>query len=151
MPGRLGAEYVAEDNTRKVPVMLHRAILGSLERWIGMLIEEFAGAFPVWLAPVQCAVAPITDGQAEYAKSVAEKLHNARIRVISDLRGEKINYKIRELSLQKIPYILVVGEKEAQAGTVSVRMRGGKDLGVMKVEDFLSRILAENESRGSGE
>lgn len=151
MPGRLGAEYVAEDNTRKVPVMLHRAILGSLERWIGMLIEEFAGAFPVWLAPVQCAVAPITDGQVEYAKSVAEKLHNARIRVISDLRGEKINYKIRELSLQKIPYILVVGEKEAQAGTVSVRMRGGKDLGVMKVEDFLSRILAENESRGSGE
>ena len=151
MPGRLGAEYVAEDNTRKVPVMLHRAILGSLERWIGMLIEEFAGAFPVWLAPVQCAVAPITDGQAEYAKSVAEKLHNARIRVISDLRGEKINYKIRELSLQKIPYILVVGEKEAQAGTVSVRMRGGKDLGVMRVEDFLSRILAENESRGSGE
>ena len=151
MPGRLGAEYVAEDNTRKVPVMLHRAIFGSLERWIGMLIEEFAGAFPVWLAPVQCAVAPITDGQAEYAKSVAEKLHNARIRVISDLRGEKINYKIRELSLQKIPYILVVGEKEAQAGTVSVRMRGGKDLGVMKVEDFLSRILAENESRGSGE
>lgn len=151
MPGRLGAEYVAEDNTRKVPVMLHRAILGSLERWIGMLIEEFAGAFPVWLAPVQCAVAPITDGQAEYAKSVAEKLHNARIRVISDLRGEKINYKIRELSLQKIPYILVVGEKEAQAGTVSVRMRGGKDLGVMKVEDFLSLILAENESRGSGE
>lgn len=151
MPGRLGAEYVAEDNTRKVPVMLHRAIFGSLERWIGMLIEEFAGAFPVWLAPVQCAVAPITDGQAEYAKSVAEKLHNARIRVISDLRGEKINYKIRELSLQKIPYILVVGEKEAQAGTVSVRMRGGKDLGVMKVEDFLNRILAENESRGSGE
>ena len=151
MPGRLGAEYVAEDNTRKVPVMLHRAILGSLERWIGMLIEEFAGAFPVWLAPVQCAVAPITDGQAEYAKSVAEKLHNARIRVISDLRGEKITYKIRELSLQKIPYILVVGEKEAQAGTVSVRMRGGKDLGVMKVEDFLNRILAENESRGSGE
>ena len=151
MPGRLGAEYVAEDNTRKVPVMLHRAILGSLERWIGMLIEEFAGAFPVWLAPVQCAVAPITDGQAEYAKSVAEKLHNARIRVISDLRGEKINYKIRELSLQMIPYILVVGEKEAQAGTVSVRMRGGKDLGVMKVEDFLNRILAENESRGSGE
>lgn len=151
MPGRLGAEYVAEDNTRKVPVMLHRAIFGSLERWIGMLIEEFAGAFPVWLAPVQCAVAPITDGQAEYAKSVAEKLHNARIRVISDLRGEKINYKIRELSLQKIPYILVVGEKEAQAGTVSVRMRGGKDLGVMRVEDFLSRILAENESRGSGE
>ena len=151
MPGRLGAEYVAEDNTRKVPVMLHRAILGSLERWIGMLIEEFAGAFPVWLAPVQCAVAPITDGQAEYAKSVAEKLHNARIRVISDLRGEKINYKIRELSLQKIPYILVVGEKEVQAGTVSVRMRGGKDLGVMRVEDFLSRILAENESRVSGE
>lgn len=151
MPGRLGAEYVGEDNTRKIPVMLHRAIFGSLERWIGMLIEEFAGAFPTWLAPIQCAVAPITDKQAAYAQEVADKLHAARIRVTTDLRGEKINYKIRELSLQKIPYILVVGEKEAQAGTVSVRMRGGKDLGVMKVEDILARIKAEDESRSHAE
>ena len=151
MPGRLGAEYVGEDNSRKVPVMLHRAILGSLERWIGMLIEEFSGAFPLWLAPVQVAVAPITDNQAAYAQQVADRLHAARVRVITDLRGEKINYKIRELSLQKIPYILVVGEKEAQAGTVSVRMRGGVDLGVIKVEDFLARVEAESESRGRAE
>ena len=151
MPGRLGAEYVGEDNSRKVPVMLHRAILGSLERWIGMLIEEFSGAFPLWLAPVQVAVAPITDNQAAYAQQVADRLHAARVRVITDLRGEKINYKIRELSLQKVPYILVVGEKEAQAGTVSVRMRGGVDLGVIKVEDFLARVEAESESRGRAE
>ena len=124
MPGRLGAEYVAEDNSRKIPVMLHRAILGSLERWIGMLIEEFAGAFPVWLAPIQCAVTSITDNQGAYAKDVAAKLHAAGLRVQTDLRSEKINYKIRELSLQKLPYILVVGEKEAQTGTVSVRARG---------------------------
>lgn len=143
MPGRLGAEYVAEDNTRKVPVMLHRAILGSLERWIGMLIEEFAGAFPLWLAPVQVAVANITDGQADYVKELAKKLHEADIRVQTDLRGEKINYKIRELSLQKIPYILVVGEKEMQAGTVSVRVRGGKDLGVMSFDDFLALVRRE--------
>ena len=143
MPGRLGAEYVAEDNTRKVPVMLHRAILGSLERWIGMLIEEFAGAFPLWLAPVQVAVANITDGQADYVKELAKKLHEADIRVQTDLRGEKINYKIRELSLQKIPYILVVGEKEKQAGTVSVRVRGGKDLGVMTFDDFLALVRRE--------
>ena len=143
MPGRLGAEYVAEDNTRKVPVMLHRAILGSLERWIGMLIEEFAGAFPLWLAPVQVAVANITDGQADYVKELAKKLHEADIRGQTDLRGEKINYKIRELSLQKIPYILVVGEKEKQAGTVSVRVRGGKDLGVMSFDDFLALVRRE--------
>lgn len=149
MPGRLGAEYVAEDNTRKTPVMLHRAILGSLERWIGMLIEHYAGAFPTWLAPVQVAVANITDAQSEYAKEVAQKLHDARIRVQSDLRSEKINYKIRELSLQKIPYILVVGEKEKQAGTVAVRVRGGKDLGVMKVEDFLNMVVAEDASRAA--
>ena len=149
MPGRLGAEYVAEDNTRKVPVMLHRAILGSLERWIGMLIEHFAGAFPTWLAPIQVAVASITDAQSDYAKEVAQKLHNARIRVQSDLRSEKINYKIRELSLQKIPYILVVGDKEKQAGTVAVRVRGGKDLGVMKVEDFLNMIVEENATRAA--
>lgn len=147
MPGRLGAEYVAEDNTRKTPVMLHRAILGSLERWIGMLIEHYAGAFPTWLAPIQVAVASITDAQSDYAQEVAQKLHDARIRVRSDLRSEKINYKIRELSLQKIPYILVVGDKEKQAGTVSVRVRGGKDLGVMPFDDFLKLVSTENDTR----
>lgn len=147
MPARLGAEYAAEDNTRKVPVMLHRAMLGSLERWIGMLIEEFAGAFPLWLAPVQVAVCSITDAQVDVVKDVAKKLHEAGIRVHSDLRGEKINYKIRELSLQKIPYILVIGEKEKQNGTVSVRARGGRDLGVMKFEDFLAMAQAEVASR----
>ena len=148
MPGRLGAEYVAEDNSRKIPVMLHRAILGSLERWIGMLIEEFAGAFPVWLAPIQCAVTSITDNQGAYAKDVAAKLHAAGLRVQTDLRSEKINYKIRELSLQKLPYILVVGEKEAQTGTVSVRARGGENLGVMSLDAFIERISTENREIG---
>ena len=147
MPGRLGAEYVAEDNSRKIPVMLHRAILGSLERWIGMLIEEFAGAFPVWLAPIQCAVTSITDNQGAYSKDVAAKLHAAGLRVQTDLRSEKINYKIRELSLQKLPYILVVGEKEAQTGTVSVRARGGENLGVMSLDAFIERISTENRER----
>ena len=147
IPGRLGAEYVAEDNSRKIPVMLHRAILGSLERWIGMLIEEFAGAFPVWLAPIQCAVTSITDNQGAYAKDVAAKLHAAGLRVQTDLRSEKINYKIRELSLQKLPYILVVGEKEAQTGTVSVRARGGENLGVMSLDAFIERISTENRER----
>lgn len=151
MPGRLGAEYVAEDNTRKVPVMLHRAILGSLERWIGMLIEEYAGAFPTWLAPVQVAVAPITDAQIDYAKEVAEKLHGERIRVQTDLRGEKINYKIRELTLQKIPFIAVVGDKEAAAGTVSVRGRGNKNLGVMPVADFIELVKKEAALRSKSE
>ena len=143
MPGRLGAEYVAEDNTRKVPVML----LGSLERWIGMLIEEYAGAFPVWLAPVQVAVASITDAQSDYVKEVAQKHHEAHHRVETDLRNEKINYKIRELSLQKIPFIAVVGDKEKQAGAVAVRARGGKDLGVMSLDDFIAMVRAENDSR----
>ena len=147
MPGRLGAEYVAEDNTRKVPVMLHRAILGSLERWIGMLIEHYAGAMPVWLSPVQVAVASITDAQAAYAQDVAEKLQAAGVRVIKDLRGEKINYKIRELAMQKIPYILVVGDKEKQDGTVSVRARGGRNLGVMPVDAFLARVTDEDARR----
>ena len=147
LPGRLGADYVAEDNSRKIPVMLHRAILGSLERWIGMLIEEFAGAFPVWLAPIQCAVTSITDNQGAYAKDVAAKLHAAGLRVQTDLRSEKINYKVRELSLQKLPYILVVGEKEAQTGTVSVRARGGENLGVMSLDAFIERISTENRER----
>lgn len=147
MPGRLGAEYVAEDNSRKVPVMLHRAILGSLERWIGMLIEHYAGAMPVWLSPVQVAVASITDAQSEFAADVARKMREAGIRVIEDLRSQKINYKIRELTLQKLPYIAVVGDKEAQSGTVSVRARGGKNLGVMPIEEFIARVVSEDQSR----
>ena len=147
MPGRLGAEYVAEDNSRKVPVMLHRAILGSLERWIGMLIEHYAGAMPVWLSPVQVAVASITDAQSVFAADVARKMREAGIRVIEDLRSQKINYKIRELTLQKLPYIAVVGDKEAQSGTVSVRARGGKNLGVMPIEEFIARVVSEDQSR----
>ena len=147
MPGRLGAEYVAEDNTRKVPVMLHRAILGSLERWIGMLIEHYAGAMPVWLSPVQVAVASITDAQIDYARTVVAKMKQAGLRVTEDLRGEKINYKIRELSLQKHPFIAVVGEKEKNDGTVSVRARGGKNLGVMPLTDFIAMVVALDKNR----
>ena len=147
MPGRLGAEYVAEDNSRKVPVMLHRAILGSLERWIGMLIEHYAGAMPVWLSPFQVAVASITDDQVDYAKSVAQQMKAAGLRVTTDLRGEKINYKIRELTMQKHPYIAVVGNKEKQSGTVSIRARGGRNLGVMPVADFIARVADENARR----
>ena len=147
MPGRLGAEYVAEDNSRKVPVMLHRAILGSLERWIGMLIEHYAGAMPVWLSPFQVAVASITDDQVAYAKSVAQQMKAAGLRVTTDLRGEKINYKIRELTMQKHPYIAVVGDKEKQNGTVSIRARGGRNLGVMPVADFIARVADENARR----
>ncbi len=147
MPGRLGAEYVAEDNTRKVPVMLHRAILGSLERWIGMLIEHYAGAMPVWLSPVQVAVASITDAQIPFAREIVAKMKAAGLRVQEDLRGEKINYKIRELSLQKIPYIAVVGDKEVQTNAVSVRARGGRNLGVMSVDEFIARVLDEDQRR----
>ena len=147
MPGRLGAEYVAEDNSRKVPVMLHRAIIGSLERWIGMLIEHYAGAMPVWLAPVQVAVASITEHQIDYVEEIAAKMKAAGLRVQKDVRNEKINYKIRELSLQKLPYIVVVGDKEREAGTVAVRARGGKDLGVMKLEDFIAKVVQEAEQK----
>jgi len=140
MAGRLGAEYVAEDNTRRVPVMLHRAIVGSLERFIGILVEHHAGALPMWLAPVQAIVMNITDAQAQYAASVAETLRKQGFRVQTDLRNEKINYKIREGSLQKIPYLLVVGDKERQAGKVAVRARGGADLGALDVGAFAARL-----------
>jgi threonyl-tRNA synthetase len=143
MPQRLGAEYVAEDNTRRHPVMLHRAIVGSLERFIGILIENHAGAMPMWLAPVQAMVLNITDAQADYAKSVVQMLKKQGFRVEADLRNEKINYKIRENSLQKLPYLLVAGDKERQAGTVAVRARGGVDLGVMSVEAFAERLAAD--------
>ncbi len=138
--GRLGAEYVAEDNTRRVPVMLHRAIVGSLERFIGILIEHHAGALPMWLAPIQAVVMNITDAQAEYAASVAETLRKQGFRIQTDLRNEKINYKIRESSLQKIPYLLVVGDKERQAAKVAVRARGGADSGVLDVGAFAARL-----------
>ena len=143
MPGRLGAEFVAEDNTRKVPVMLHRAILGSMERFIGILLEHYSGAMPVWLAPVQAMVLNISEGQAEYAAQVAKKLRKAGVRAESDLRNEKITYKIREHSMQKLPYLLVVGEKEKAAGKVAARVRGGADLGQMSVEDFIGRLSTE--------
>jgi threonyl-tRNA synthetase len=140
MPGRLGAEYVAEDNTRRVPVMLHRAIIGSMERFIGVLLENYAGALPPWLAPVQAGVANISEAQADYATVVVQRLKKQGFRVEADLRNEKIAYKIRALSLQKLPYILVVGDKEMQAGTVAVRARGGIDLGVMPIDAFAARL-----------
>ncbi|MFM8549030.1 MAG: threonine--tRNA ligase, partial [Betaproteobacteria bacterium] len=143
MPQRLGAEYVAEDNGRRHPVMLHRAIVGSLERFIGILIENHAGALPMWLAPVQVMVLTITEAQAEYAQNVAQTLKKQGFRVECDLRNEKITYKIRENSLQKLPYLLVVGDKEKQAGTVAVRARGGQDLGVMRIEAFAARLEDE--------
>jgi len=143
MPGRLGAEYVAEDNSRRVPVMLHRAIVGSMERFIGMLIEHFAGAMPPWLAPVQVVVANIAESSAVYAAEVAQALKKQGLRAEADLRNEKISYKIRALSLQKIPYIAVVGDKEMQAGTVAVRARGGVDLGVMPGGAFAARVLED--------
>jgi threonyl-tRNA synthetase len=143
MPGRLGAEYVAEDNSRRVPVMLHRAIVGSFERFIGMLIEHFAGAMPPWLAPVQVAVANISEAQSGYAAQVAQLLKKQGLRAEADLRNEKITYKIRALSLQKIPYIAVVGDKEMQVGKVAVRARGGVDLGVMPSDEFATRVLED--------
>jgi threonyl-tRNA synthetase len=144
MPGRLGAEYVAEDNTRKTPVMLHRAIVGSMERFIGILIEHHAGALPLWLAPVQAMVLSITERQAGYARELAERLRGQGLRAAADVTNEKIGYKIREHSLQKLPYLLVVGDKEMQAGTVAVRARGGEDLGAMALEGLLKRLAAEN-------
>jgi threonyl-tRNA synthetase len=143
MPGRLGAEYVGEDNARHTPVMLHRAIVGSMERFIGILIEHHAGAFPLWLSPHQMVVMNITERQADYALGVKNKLLNQGFRVISDLRNEKISYKIREHSLQKLPYQLVVGDKEMQAGTVAVRTRSGEDLGAMTLEAFTARLGPE--------
>ena len=147
MPGRLGAEYVAGNDERKVPVMLHRAILGSLERFIGILIENFSGALPLWLAPVQVAVLNISEKQADYAAAVAQKLHQSGFRAEADLRNEKITYKIREHSLNRLPYQLVVGDKEKADGLVAVRTRGGQDLGQMTVEALIERLQEEVVSR----
>ena len=143
MPVRLDAEYVAEDNSRKVPVMLHRAILGSLERFIGMLIENHAGALPLWLAPVQVSILNISEGQADYAQTVAQNLKKQGFRVQTDLRNEKITYKIREHSVQKLPYIVVIGDKERDANTVAVRARGNVDLGVMSIDSLAERLHQE--------
>ena len=140
MPGRLGAEYVAEDNSRKVPVMLHRAIVGSLERFIGILIENHAGAMPTWLSPTQAVVLNISENSAAYAQQVAHLLKKQGFRAFADLRNEKITYKIRDHALQKHPYLVVVGDKERDGNLVAVRARGGVDLGVMSIEDFTSRL-----------
>jgi threonyl-tRNA synthetase len=145
MPGLLGAEFVGDDNARHTPVMLHRAIVGSMERFLGILIENFGGAFPLWLAPEQAVVLNVSEHQADYAESVAARLRAAGFRVSADLRNEKISYKIREHSLQKLPYQLVVGDKEKQAGSVAVRTRSGEDLGAMALDTFVERL--GNEAR----
>ncbi len=143
MPGRLGAQFVAEDGSRQVPVMLHRAILGSFERFIGILIENYEGAFPLWLAPEQVAILNITDNQAEYVKKIEESLKNKGFRAFSDLRNEKIGFKIREHTIQRVPYLLVVGDKEMETGKITVRNRSGEDLGAMTVEELAERLHAE--------
>ncbi len=148
MPARLDASYVAEDGNKQVPVMLHRAILGSLERFIGILIEHHAGAFPVWLAPVQVVVLNITDNQAEYCEKVVDILKNKGFRVNSDLRNEKIGFKIREHTLQKIPYLLVVGDREVEEATVAVRVRGGEDSGAIPLTDFIEKLTNDVVHRG---
>ncbi|MDR0380005.1 MAG: threonine--tRNA ligase [Candidatus Accumulibacter sp.] len=147
MPQRLGAEYVGEDNARHTPVMLHRAIVGSLERFIGILLENHAGALPLWLAPVQAVVLNITERQAEYAESVAKMLRAAGFRVESDLRNEKINHKIRDHSLNRLPYQIVVGDREMAASVLAVRTRGGQDLGQMSVETLVGRLRDEVAAR----
>lgn len=148
MPGRLDAQYVAEDGSRKVPVMLHRAILGSFERFIGILIEQYEGAFPFWLAPEQAVVMNITDAQGEYAQEVTKSLQNKGFRVICDLRNEKIGFKIRGHSIQRVPYLLVVGEKEKESRTVAIRTRDGEDLGSMPLEQIFSLFTEQTERRG---
>lgn len=140
MPERLGAEYVAADDTRKTPVMLHRAILGSFERFIGMLIEDYSGAMPPWLAPEHVKVCTISGQYDDYALDVVKQLKDKGFRASADIRNEKINKKVRENAMQKLPYILVVGEKEREDGTVSVRARGNHNLGVMPINDFIQRL-----------
>ena len=144
MPGRLNAQYVAEDGSKQVPVMLHRAILGSIERFIGILIEQYEGKFPVWLAPIQAVILNITDKQADYVEKIEKMLKNQQIRVISDLRNEKIGYKIREHTLKRIPYMLVVGDREMEEGTIAVRDQVGKDLGVMQIDEFINLVNAKS-------
>ncbi|HOL65505.1 MAG TPA: threonine--tRNA ligase, partial [Accumulibacter sp.] len=147
MPLRLGAEYVGEDNSRHTPVMLHRAILGSLERFIGILIENHAGAMPLWLAPIQAVVINISEKQEHYAGEIAAALRAAGLRVEADLRNEKITFKIREHSLNKLPYQIIVGDQEVAADLVTVRTRGGGNLGQMPVAALIRRLLDEIETR----
>jgi len=148
MPGRLDAQFVNEEGNRETPVMLHRAILGSFERFIGILIEQYAGALPTWLAPKQVAIMNITDKQADYCKNLEKTLSKGGFRVLTDLRNEKIGFKIRERTLQKVPFLLVIGDKEVENGTVAVRTRGGEDLGVMPIDDFVSYLNREVEGKG---
>lgn len=147
MPERLGAHYVAEDNSKKVPVMLHRAILGSIERFIGILIEHYAGAMPIWLSPLQAVVMNITDKQAQYAQKVAKSLTDQGFRVETDLRNEKIGFKIREHTLQRVPYLIVVGDREVESGQVAVRTRTGEDLGALPVEEFVGQLQKDVQAR----
>jgi threonyl-tRNA synthetase len=148
MPERLGAHYIAEDGSKQVPVMLHRAILGSLERFIGILIEHYAGSLPLWLAPVQAVILNITDKQADYARKVGESLRNQGLRVNLDLRNEKIGFKIREHTIKHVPYLLVIGDREVEAGTVAVRTRSGEELGSMPIERLAEGLHTESASRG---
>ena len=147
LPERFQLEYTGADGEKHRPIMIHRVVFGSIERFIGVITEHFAGAFPVWLSPVQARVMPITDRASEYAKQLAERLDQEGVRVDTDLRNEKIGYKIREAQMQKLPYMLVVGDKEAEAGTVAVRTRGGVDLGAMPVDDFIAKIKEEIKTR----
>ncbi len=147
LPGRLNASYVAEDNDRRTPVMIHRAILGSIERFIGIITEEYAGFFPAWLAPTQAVVMNITDSQSEYVQEVAKKLSDAGLRVKTDLRNEKVGFKIREHTLRRVPYMLVCGDKEIEAGKVAVRTRKGQDLGTFTVEEFLDILKTQVRNR----
>jgi threonyl-tRNA synthetase len=148
MPGRLDAQFVAEDGSRQVPVMLHRAILGSFERFIGILIEEYAGEMPAWLAPTQAVILNITDSQSDYCLDVVKQLKNKGFRVETDLRNEKIGFKIREHTIQKVPYLLVVGDRELESGQIAVRARNGDDLGSMTIDDFSSLLAIEVEKKG---
>jgi threonyl-tRNA synthetase len=148
MPERLDAQYVAEDGSRKTPVMLHRAILGSFERFIGILIEHHEGRFPLWLSPEQAVVMNITDKQAGFVENTVDRLKKAGIRAVSDLRNEKIGFKIREHTLQRIPYLLVVGDREVESDSVAVRTRSGEDLGTLTVSDLINTINSEVAARG---
>ena len=147
LPERFQLEYTGADGEKHRPIMIHRVVFGSIERFIGVITEHFAGAFPVWLSPVQARVMPITDRAADYAKQIAQRLDQEGVRVDTDLRNEKIGYKIREAQMQKLPYMLVVGDKEAESGTVSVRTRGGVDLGAMPVDEFIAKIKEEIKTR----
>jgi threonyl-tRNA synthetase len=148
MPGRLDAKYIADDGSKQVPVMIHRAIFGSLERFIGILIEEYAGSFPTWLAPRQVVVMGISEHQADYAKKITKELQNKGFRADIDLRNEKIGFKIREHTLRRVPYLVVVGDREAQDNAVAVRTRKGEDLGVMTLDKFAQTLQKDVASRG---